>query len=370
MRRHLAKCWEIALTLSMQAPAQLIGSSSSFLDAVERASAAAALNRPVLVIGERGTGKELIAERLHRLSPRWGGPLISLNCAALPENLIDAELFGYEAGAFTGAQRARAGRFEDADGGTLFLDEIATLSAAAQERLLRVVEYGELTRIGSSKPVRVDVRLVGATNEDLPRLVNIGRFRADLLDRLSFEVVTLPPLRERAEDVAALSEHFARRMAAELGWRRFPGFSKNAQATIEGYDWPGNVRELKNVIERSLYRWADEETPIGRIILDPFESPWRPPVLTGTLPENATGRSTIDPVGETTSMPGPVTPDLSRIGDLRAAVMMYEREVLLAALERCRHNQRKTAVALALSYDQLRHCMKRHNLVGNDGEAA
>ena len=215
----------------MAKPAALIGSSSIFLDAVERASAAAALNRPVLVIGERGTGKELIAERLHRLSPRWGAPLISINCAALPENLIDAELFGYEAGAFTGAQRARAGRFEDADGGTLFLDEIATLSPAAQERLLRVVEYGELTRIGSNRAISVDVRLVGATNEDLPRLVDKGRFRADLLDRLSFEVITLPPLRERAEDIEALSLHFARRMAAELGWARFPGFSARARAT-------------------------------------------------------------------------------------------------------------------------------------------
>jgi psp operon transcriptional activator len=337
----------------MQAPAQLIGSSSIFLDAVERASAAAALNRPVLVIGERGTGKELIAERLHRLSPRWGGPLIALNCAALPENLIDAELFGYEAGAFTGAQKARAGRFEDADGGTLFLDEIATLSPAAQERLLRVVEYGELTRIGSSKPVRVDVRLVGATNEDLPGLVQRGRFRADLLDRLSFEVVTLPPLRERAEDVAALAEHFARRMAAELGWRRFPGFSKAAQATIQGHEWPGNVRELKNVIERSLYRWADDAAPVGRIVVDAFESPWRPrPVVAAAAERGAA------PVAAAAAEAA------EAVEDLRGAVMAYERALLLAALERCRHNQRRTAKALGLSYDQLRHCMKRHGLLG------
>ncbi len=340
----------------MQAPAQLIGSSSIFLDAVERASAAAALNRPVLVIGERGTGKELIAERLHRLSPRWGGPLIAINCAALPENLIDAELFGYEAGAFTGAQKARAGRFEDADGGTLFLDEIATLSAAAQERLLRVVEYGELTRIGSSKPVRVDVRLVGATNEDLPGLVVRGRFRADLLDRLSFEVVTLPPLRERAEDVAALAEHFARRMAAELGWRRFPGFSRAAQATIEGHDWPGNVRELKNVIERSLYRWADDAAPVGRIVVDAFESPWRP--RAAALPDRGAAALPASPAADTTEA----------VEDLRAAVMAYERALLLAALERCRHNQRRTAKALGLSYDQLRHCMKRHGLLGAEVE--
>src|SRR3712207_4535982 len=138
----------------MQAGATLVGQSTAFLDAIERTSAAAALNRPVLVIGERGTGKELIAERLHHLSPRWDGPLIVMNCAALPENLIDAELFGHEAGAFTGATRARPGRFEDADGGTLFLDEIGTLSAAAQERLLRVIEYGELTRIGANRPLQ------------------------------------------------------------------------------------------------------------------------------------------------------------------------------------------------------------------------
>jgi psp operon transcriptional activator len=338
----------------MAKPAALIGSSSIFLDAVERASASAPLNRPVLVIGERGTGKELIAERLHRLSPRWGGPLVSLNCAALPENLIDAELFGYEAGAFTGAQRARAGRFEDADGGTLFLDEIATLSPAAQERLLRVVEYGELTRIGSNRALQVDVRLVGATNEDLPGLVERGRFRADLLDRLSFEVVTLPPLRERAEDIEVLALHFARRMAAELGWPRFAGFTADATAQLDSYPWPGNVRELKNVVERSLYRWGDAETAVGRIIVDPFESPWRP-VQPVARPAPA-----IDPAGEAAAMPAPA---LSGVDDFRAAVHAYERGILVAALERCRHNQRRTAAALALSYDQLRHALKRHNML-------
>jgi len=343
----------------MAKPAALIGSSSIFLDAIERASAAAPLNRPVLVIGERGTGKELIAERLHRLSPRWGGPLVSLNCAALPENLIDAELFGYEAGAFTGAARARAGRFEDADGGTLFLDEIATLSPAAQERLLRVVEYGELTRIGSNRAIAVDVRLVGATNEDLPSLVQAGRFRADLLDRLSFEVVTLPPLRERAEDIEVLALHFARRMAAELGWPRFPGFTEKATALLDSYAWPGNVRELKNVVERSLYRWGDAETPIGRIILDPFESPWRPlaPVRTAPPEAPAAGATAAGAIAAR------ATPTHAGVSDFRVAVLAYERDILVAALERCRHNQRRTAAALALSYDQLRHAMKRHDLL-------
>src|SRR5687768_3346441 len=181
-----------------------VGQSNVVLDAVERASRAAALNRPVLVIGERGTGKELIAERLHHLSPRWAGPLVTMNCAALPETLIEAELFGHEAGSFTGAAKTRHGRFEEADGGTLFLDELATLSSPAQDRLLRAVEYGEVTRIGASKPINVDVRIVAATNENLPALGDKGQFRADLLDRLSFEVVTLPPLRARSGDIPLL----------------------------------------------------------------------------------------------------------------------------------------------------------------------
>src|SRR3954453_10482373 len=241
---------------------QLVGQSTSFLDAVERASRAAPLDRPVLVIGERGTGKELVAERLHRLSPRWDQALIIMNCAALPETLIEAELFGHEAGAFTGAAKARAGRFEEADGGTLFLDELATLSQAAQERLLRVVEYGEVTRIGASRPVTVDVRIVAATNEDLPRLAEQQRFRADLLDRLSFEVVTLPPLRHRSSDIPILADHFARRMGLELGWASWPGFSPAALNRLLGYSWPGNVRELRNVVERAVYRWEDHERPI------------------------------------------------------------------------------------------------------------
>src|SRR5690606_34403936 len=224
----------------MERDNQFIGQSGAFLDAVERASRAAPMRRPVLVIGERGTGKELIAERLHRLSNRWEEPLVTMNCAALPETLIEAELFGHEAGAFTGATRVREGRFEEADRGTLFLDELATLSMGAQERLLRAVEYGEVTRIGSSRPIRVDVRIVAATNEDLPLLAKQGRFRLDLLDRLSFEVITLPPLRAREGDAPVLCDYFGRRMAAELGWEAWPGFSLHVQQMLEEYLWPGN----------------------------------------------------------------------------------------------------------------------------------
>src|SRR3954463_4494962 len=262
--------------LAMDRNTQLVGQSSSFLDAVERASRAAPLDRPVLVIGERGTGKELIAERLHHLSSRWDGPLVAMNCAALPETLIEAELFGHEAGAFTRAATARAGPVAEADGGTLFLDELATLSQAAQERLLRVVEYGEVTRIGASRPVTVDVCSVAAPNEDLPRLAEQQRFRADLLDRLSFEVVTLPPLRHRSSDIPVLADHFARRMALELEWPNWPGFSTAGLNRLLEYQWPGNVRELRNVVERAVYRWDDPERPIEAVQFDPFESPWRP----------------------------------------------------------------------------------------------
>ena len=312
------------------------------------------MRRPVLVIGERGTGKELVAERLHRLSKRWDEPLVTLNCAALPETLIEAELFGHEQGAFTGATRARAGRFEEADKGTLFLDELATLSMGAQERLLRAVEYGEVTRIGSSRPIKVDVRIVAATNEDLPRLAEQGRFRADLLDRLSFDVITLPPLRAREGDIEVLADYFGRRMATELHWEQWPGFSEHAMRALEEHQWPGNVRELRNVVERAVYRWDSWDDPIGYIQFDPFESPWKPvatmrPAAPGeTAPDNRASR--------------PAAARFDTITDLRAAVDAHERAILEHALGRNRFNQRQTAKALGLSYDQLRHCMKKHGL--------
>jgi psp operon transcriptional activator len=345
-----------------------IGQSLAFLDSVERASRAAELNRPVLVIGERGTGKELIAERLHRLSKRWDGPLVTMNCAALPETLIEAELFGHEAGSFTGATKARVGRFEEADGGTLFLDELATLSMGAQERLLRATEYGEVTRIGSSRAIRVDVRIVAATNEHLPELVEKGRFRADLLDRLSFEVVTLPPLRAREGDVPVLSDHFGRRMAAELGWPYWPGFGAEATQLLAHYDWPGNVRELRNVVERAVYRWDDPERPVDAIQFDPFESPWRPAASAIAVAAPAAANAPVSDPGP--GLPVPAVPVSAPVPvasfdceDFRAACLMHEKALLEAALKRCRFNQRATAVALKLTYDQLRHALRRHELL-------
>lgn len=341
----------------MERESQFIGQSDAFLDAVDRASQAAPMDRPVLVIGERGTGKELIAERLHRLSNRWEEPLVTMNCAALPETLIEAELFGHEAGAFTGATRARPGRFEEADKGTLFLDELATLSMQAQERLLRAVEYGEVTRIGSNRPMRVDVRIVAATNEDLPRLADEGRFRVDLLDRLSFEVITLPPLRVRDGDVTVLAEFFGRRMASELRWEKWPGFADHVREQLHNYLWPGNVRELRNVIERAVYRWGDAETPIAHIVFDPFDSPWKPAFT--AAPKDAQK-------GQTQSPPHQAAPDFDSIEDLRAAVDSHERAIVESALGRHRWNQRQTARALGLTYDQLRHCIRKHGLMQID----
>lgn len=347
----------------MERTSQVIGQSGVFLDALERASRAAALDRPVLVIGERGTGKELVAERLHRLSPRWDQPLVIMNCAALPETLIEAELFGHEAGAFTGATKARVGRFEEADGGTLFLDELGTLSMGAQERLLRAVEYGEITRIGSSRPIRVDVRIVAATNEHLPDKVDAHSFRADLLDRLSFEVVTLPPLRARRGDVPVLADHFGRRMAAELGRDRWPGFGPTALDAMAEYRWPGNVRELRNAVERAVYRW-EEEGPIDRVEFDPFASPYRPAGSAFAAPAKA---EPAPPLPSQHQEDEPVAACEAGPSDFKTRVARFEKELLQKALGEHRFNQRSTAESLGLSYDQLRHALRRHNLISHGG---
>lgn len=329
----------------------IIGSSQAFLDLIDQISAAAPLERPALVIGERGTGKELVAGRLHYLSQRWDGPYVQLNCAALPETLLDAELFGYEPGAFTGASKARAGRFEAADGGTLFLDEIATLSSASQERLLRIVEYGTFQRLGSNTERKVDVRLVGATNVDLPGEVAAGRFRADLLDRLSFEVLTLPPLRARKGDVPLLANHFARAMAAELDRGAFPGFSPRVLALLEGYGWPGNVRELKNVVERALYRWPEGGGPVDQIIFDPFKSPYRPKA------------PNVESASEQPAQAQDVRPEMRGPFDLKEIIAAQEEALLRAALEATKHNQKAAAQYSGMGYEQFRHLAKKYGVI-------
>ncbi|CNE35637.1 MULTISPECIES: phage shock protein operon transcriptional activator [Yersinia] len=324
----------------------LLGEANSFVEVLEQVSGLAKLNKPVLVIGERGTGKELIAHRLHYLSERWQGPFISLNCAALNENLLDSELFGHEAGAFTGAQKRHLGRFERADGGTLFLDELATAPMLVQEKLLRVIEYGHLERVGGSQPLQVDVRLVCATNDNLPALAAAGKFRADLLDRLAFDVVQLPPLRERQQDIMLLAEHFAIQMCRELGLPLFPGFTPLAQAQLLAYHWPGNVRELKNVVERSVYRHGDSIQPLDNIIINPFAAR-----------QSADSGIAVAPDSETSS-PLPALPI-----DLKQWLHNREQQMLKHALEQARFNQRKAASLLGLTYHQLRGMLKKHAIL-------
>ncbi|MCX8955987.1 phage shock protein operon transcriptional activator [Erwinia psidii] len=317
----------------------LLGESNNFLEVLEQVSRVAVLNKPVLVTGERGTGKELIASRLHYLSERWQGPFISLNCAALNESLLDSELFGHEAGAFTGAQKRHLGRFERADGGTLFLDELATAPMLVQEKLLRVIEYGQLERVGGSQPLQVSVRLVCATNDDLPLLAQQGKFRADLLDRLAFDVVQLPPLRERRNDILLLAEHFAIQMSRELGLPLFPGFSASARQTLLDYGWPGNVRELKNVVERSVYRHSTTDQALDNIILNPF----RRQQVTQNV-QCADNRHPTLPL------------------DLRRWQNQQEKALLEKSLHQSRFNQRRAAELLGLTYHQLRAMMKKHSV--------
>jgi psp operon transcriptional activator len=325
----------------------IIGEAPVFLEMLEHVSRAAPLNKPLLVVGERGTGKELIASRLHYLSRRWERPLVQVNCAALTESILESELFGHEAGAFTGAARQHIGHFERADGGTLVLDELATISLRMQEKILRVIEYGELQRVGGSETLSVDVRIVGSTNADLQALAREGQFREDLLDRLAFDVVTVPPLRERIEDILPLAYAFAVNMVSELELRLFPGFSPRAASSLLRHEWPGNVRELKNAVERSVYRLEDKSRQVTKIAFDPFDSPFRPREAR-TPPVSA----------ESTSIAHkPILPV-----DLDARLRGVEQELIEAALERARYNQRVAADLLGLTYHQLRGRIRKYEL--------
>jgi psp operon transcriptional activator len=323
----------------MSETTNVIGESVAVQTMLAHVSALAPLQRPVLIMGERGTGKELIANRLTYLSPRWNRPFLTLNCGALSESVLDSELFGHEAGAFTGAVRRRASRFELADGGTIFLDEIGNASPSVQEKLLRVIEYGVFERVGGNDPVKVDVRIIAGTNADL----RVSGFRADLLDRLAFDVIIAPPLRERAGDVMLLARYFATRMTAELGRDFFPGFSAAAAAKLNGYGWPGNVRELRNVVERSVYRMEDPASPLDEIVLNPF----------GERPAPAAALA-LAPM----ALPPSETP-----GGFRKQVDQFERRLLQDALRAARFSQKQAAADLRLSYHQFRGLLKKHGIL-------
>jgi len=331
----------------MEAPSQkIIGEAPAFLEMLEHVSRAAPLQKPVLVVGERGTGKELIASRLHYLSDRWDGEMIKVNCAALTESILESELFGHEQGAFTGAVRGHVGHFERADGGTLILDELGTTSLRMQEKILRAIEYGEIQRVGGNNTIKVQPRIVGSTNADLRALVHKGQFRADLLDRLAFDVITLPPLRERTEDILPLAYAFAVNMASELRHELFAGFTPKASSDLLKHNWPGNVRELKYAIERSVYRWERPDKPLSRIAFDPFDSPFTPPEPTDAsdIPTKPVRRKPLLPM------------------NLKERMWETEKECITAAMERAQFNQRVAADLLGLSYHALRGKLKKFDL--------
>lgn len=377
-----------------------IGESEVFLDFLNRLSDAAKVDRSVLVIGERGSGKEIAAGRLHYLSSRWQSPLVTVNCAALPQSLIESELFGYEPGAFTGAQKIRKGRFEEAEGGTLFLDEIGLIPLEVQEKILRVVEYGTYERVGSSKTHEANVRIIGATNSDLPRLCAEGKFKQDLLDRLSFEVIFVPPLRERGDDILLLANYFAAKMALECKLPCIPSFSETAIRTMYSYSWPGNVRELKNVIERAVYRCTSPE--ITSLQLNPFSNPFHAfvpaaepaeqvesdeinsPVQTEdpgfrpnqgseekknaetacAAPANRNNEESLTPAASRENDPDALLlKALSRLPltDLERAKEAAETVLMDRALEQAGGNQRKAAALMGLTYDQLRGIIRKHS---------
>ena len=303
-----------------------IGESEVYLDFQHRVAQAAKVDRPVIFVGERGTGKELAARRLHFLSKRWEGPLVTVNLASLPPSLIESELFGYEKGAFTGAGKERKGRFEEASGGTLFLDEIHLVPLETQEKILRTVEYGTFERIGSSETRHADVRIAAATNADLQQLARDGRFKEDLLDRLSFEVIFVPPLRMRGDDIMLLAVYFASRMAEECGYADVPYFSPEAEARIREYSWPGNIRELKNTVERAVYR--AEGGLIDNIDTEPFRNPFE---------------SCAEPIVSDT--------DLSDYPYIHEEI---DLKYIKKALNDAGGNQKRAAELLGITYDQFR----------------
>lgn len=315
---------------------EALGESELFLDFQQHLSRASKVDRPMLIIGERGTGKELAALRLHFLSNRWDKPFVTMNCASLPPGLIESELFGHEAGSFTGASGRRKGRFEEADGGTLFLDEIGLIPMEVQEKILRAVEYGTFERVGSSYTHEVNVRIVAATNDDLPLLCKTGKFKEDLLDRLSFEVLFVPPLRVREDDILLLAFHFAARMNRELDREEDISFSEEVIHKMVNFSWPGNVRQLKNVVERAVY--TSETNEITDIKLDPFENPF------------------ADKIKETAVS----TPDIP-VEEYKNAMKELEIDFVKRAMKQSGGKQKVAAELLQLSYDQFRGLYRKYS---------
>lgn len=302
-----------------------IGSAVTFKQVIEEARMLAKIPRPIMIQGERGTGKELLARAIHLESDRKKQPYVVVNCAAFQEDLFAAEMFGREKGAYTGAVDSRPGRLELADGGTLFLDEVANMSRAVQEKLLRVIEYQQFERLGGSKPISVDVRIIAATNANLDQLMEKSEFLPDLYDRLSFAVLTLPPLRKRREDIPSLIEHFICQLHKEIPNLEHKSFTPSAIQELQNYHWPGNIRQLKNIIERIYI--SDEDGTINA----------------SELPIEITS---VEPIR----------------GNFYEKVRAYEINLLLNSLKDFNGNQRAAAENLGMSYDQFRHFYKKYKL--------
>jgi DNA-binding NtrC family response regulator len=314
---------------------ELISGSAAMQRVMAQVDRVAGSESRVCILGETGTGKELVARAIHERSARRDRPFVTVNCAAVPSDLIESELFGHEKGAFTGAAARHLGKFEQAHGGTLFLDEIGDMPAAMQAKLLRLLQEGELERVGGERPIVVDTRVIVATHRDLEALVRKGTFREDLFHRVFVFPVTLPPLRERPDDVPVLTDHFARLIADQNGWR-VRGFAADAIDELARYRWPGNVRELRNVVERLL-------------------------LLTDAEVDAATVRQVLSGRATPTS-PGTA----ARSGSLADRVEAFERETVLSALAEHGHRVTETARALGLERS---HLYKKCQQLGIDIKA-
>ncbi len=319
---------------------QIVGDSTPIRAVLSKIERVAPVPRPVLVLGPRGTGKELVARAIHTLSPRASEPFITINCAAVPENLLESELFGHEQGAFTGATKQKEGKFELADGGTLFLDEIGNMSMDFQAKILRVLEYQRFERVAGSESIQVNVRVIAATNSDLRIAITEGKFRADLYDRLTFEIINLPPLAERMDDVPILASYFLALFRQEVAGITVRDIAPEAYDRLAHYDFPGNVRELKNVVERAIYMAQGEHLTAADI--------------DGALPPEA-HEAMNAALGSGHFVDDPTKPLVDR-------VEAFEAHLCKDALERTRFVQKEAAAALGLSYDQFRQRYRKYGL--------